>query len=92
MWARRSRSPLLSGNFFPFLNVCRMVLRALFKRPECTRLHLKIFPEENAPETPKKSAPFAVLMGAFRIATVYRIISRGPLYHKILRQSCSKVF
>ena len=35
--------------------------------PEYTRLHLrfsisKIFPEEHAPETPKKSAPFTVLM------------------------------
>ena len=46
----------------------------------------KIFPGERAPETPYKSAPFAVLMGAIYLAILpLYIISLGPLYHKILR-------
>ena len=45
----------------------------------------KLFPEEHAPETPKKSAPFAVLMGTIEPILPLYTISLGPLYHKILR-------
>ena len=46
-----------------------------------------IFPEEHAPETPQKSAPFAVLMGAILPILPQCNKSLGPLYHKILRPS-----
>ena len=46
-------------------------------------LKLKLFPEEHAPGSPQKSAPFAVLLGAIaHIATVYYIprlrLSQNP--------------
>ena len=48
--------------------------------------NLKNFPqEEHAPETPWKSAPFAVLMGAIAPILPLYTISLGHLYHKILR-------
>ena len=46
-----------------------------------------IFPREHAPETPQKSAPFAVLMGAITPILPQCNISLGPLYRKILRLS-----
>ena len=59
-----------------------------FKPPECARLHSrelqsqKLFPREHPPETPYKSAPFAVLMGAIapkHIATHVYYMFRPPL-------------
>ena len=69
----------------------RIQALAKFKRPECTRLHCrelhfqKIFPEEHSTETPSKSAPFAVLLGAIAPLLQLYIISLGPLYRIILR-------
>ena len=40
--------------------------------------------EEHAPESPKKSAPLAVLMGTIVPIRPLYTISLGPHYHKIL--------
>ena len=54
--------------------------------------NLKNFPEEHSPETPQKSVPFAVLMGAIvPILPVYTV-SLGPLYHKILYPPLKMVY
>ena len=63
--------PLLSGSFFS-LNILALHVQYGIQA-FVSRMHLitsqrtsisKNFPEEHVPETPKKSAPFAVLMGA----------------------------
>ena len=65
-----------------------------FKRPECTRLHLRELQSQKfsrrtmRPKLPRKvHRRFAVLMGAIAlILPLYTVtISLGPLYHKILR-------
>ena len=67
-----------------------------FKRPECTRLHLRELQSQKfsrrtmRPKLPRKvHRRFAVLMGAIAlILPLYTrtvTISLGPLYHKILR-------
>ena len=55
--------------------------------------NLKNFPEEHAPESPYKNAPFAVLMGTIHIVTVYYIsrppLSQNPPSAPTLSQSCT---
>ena len=55
---------------------------AKFKRPECTRLHLRELQSQkfsHALKTPQKSAPFAVLMGTITPILPLYTISLGPL-------------
>ena len=51
----------------------------------------KIISEEHVPGTPKKSAPFAVLMGAIAPILPLHTTSLGLIYHKILRPSLGMV-
>ena len=63
-----------------------------FKRPECTRLHLrelqsqKFSPRTMCPKLPRKvRRRFAVLIGAIALILPLYTVTMGPLYHKILR-------
>ena len=94
-WEPRYPPPLLSLLNISALHVQNGIQAfAKFKRPECSRLHLRELQSQKfsrrsmrqkLPRKGRRSNPFAVLMDAIAPTLPLYTISPGPLYHKIIR-------